>query len=164
MGDVAIRRARNDEAATLTAVALTAKQHWGYPDAWIEQWRPALTITSHYLRASITRVATRGDAVIGFGSVSLSGSRATLDHLWVLPHSMRQGLGRQLFELLERETIRAGGLRLNATADPHAEVFYHRMGLRTIGYQPAPMEGLPRRALPLLEKVLVNKIPRPAAR
>ena len=40
-----IRRADESEAAALTALALTAKQHWGYAPKDIERWRPDLRVT-----------------------------------------------------------------------------------------------------------------------
>ena len=37
-----IRRAREDEADALTALALRSKAHWGYSPDQIEAWRPVL--------------------------------------------------------------------------------------------------------------------------
>ena len=46
------RRALPQEAAMLTQIALTAKQSWGYPDEWMAEWRPDLTITTGYIASS----------------------------------------------------------------------------------------------------------------
>lgn len=50
---IAIWRALPAEASILTDIAFAAKRHWGYPEAWIAQWRSALTITPQQI-ASVT--------------------------------------------------------------------------------------------------------------
>ena len=73
--------------------------------------------------------------------------------MWVVPAAMRRGIGRALFAACEQEARRRGATRVKIEADPHAEEFYARMGARTIGREPAPMEGV-ERFLPIMEKAL----------
>jgi GNAT superfamily N-acetyltransferase len=150
---VRISRATPDLAARLTEIAHTAKRHWGYPEHWIERWRDALTITPEYVVANPCFVAMSGTDAIGFSALRTAVDAVWIDHVWVLPDVMGQGLGRRLFEVCEVEARRSGATRLKIEADPNAELFYQRMGAFTVGRAPAPMDGI-ERFLPLMEKLL----------
>ena len=148
-----IAPARAGEAAALSAVARAAKKHWGYPDAWLQQWDPLLTITEESLHAGTTLVARAQGRTVGFVALRPDEGGAVIEHLWVIPDAMGQGIGRALFTAAEAEARALGVPDLEVEADPHAEGFYHRMGMVTTGYRPADMEGQSRR-LPLLRKSL----------
>jgi GNAT superfamily N-acetyltransferase len=148
-----IVRAVQSDAAVLTAIAHAAKRHWGYPDDWIQHWRPALTLTRDYIDKHPTMIAVEDEHRVGFCSVVVQSNTALLDHLWVLPHAMKRGVGRLLFSTAEDIAHAAGATRLTIVGDPHAEGFYLRMGAHGIGREPAPLDGV-NRYLPLLEKAL----------
>lgn len=150
-----LRPARPDEAPQLTALATAAKRHWGYPEAWINQWAGALTITPDYVRSQVVTVVEDETKLLGFSAVVPSLPRAILDHLWVQPGAMGRGLGRRLFARAEADARLAGATVLHVTADPHAEEFYRKMGLVTVGHEAAPMNGQARH-LPLMEKKLAG--------
>lgn len=44
-----IRRAESEEAWRLSAIALAAKRHWGYPEEWMELWKDEFVITPEYV-------------------------------------------------------------------------------------------------------------------
>lgn len=149
-----IRRARIDETAALTAIAHAAKRHWGYPEAWIAQWRSALTITPELVRDhQVFVAAAEGGPPRGFYAMSVDGAGAVLEHLWVQPEWMGHGLGRALLSHAARTAREHGAARLEIDSDPHAEGFYRRMGARRIGEVRADV-GEVRRALPRMEMVL----------
>ena len=54
---ISIRRARPEEANELTRIALAAKRHWGYPERWMEIWRPQLTFSIDYFEQNEIWVA-----------------------------------------------------------------------------------------------------------
>lgn len=149
-----IRRAVPEEAAALTQVALAAKAHWGYPQAWLDAWAAELTIAPEFVRANPTFVAIGADAaIVGFHTVVIDDADAMLDHLWIVPAEMRRGIGRALFAHAEGIARAAGAKRMLITGDPHAAGFYERMGASVYGRRAAPMDGQ-ERFLPLLEKTL----------
>jgi GNAT superfamily N-acetyltransferase len=47
-----------------------------------------------------------------------------LEHLWVLPDWMGQGIGRALFRHAAERAAARGALSLTIEADPNAEPFY----------------------------------------
>ena len=76
--------------------------------------------------------------------------RWTLDHLWVHPAHMGQGLGRQLVVHALAHARGAGAVGFDIEADPNAESFYRRLGGRRVGEVAAPVPGAAERRLPLL--------------
>lgn len=150
----AIRPARPDEAAPLTRIAHAAKRHWGYPEEWIARWRDALTITPEYLGSHAVSVAAEAmSPPHGFYALSMRGDTAVLDHLWVEPRWMGQGIGRELLGHAVGTARAQGAARLEIDSDPHAEAFYQRMGALRIGEVRADVDEV-RRVLPRLEITL----------
>jgi len=140
-----LRRATPADADTLTAIALEAKAHWGYPAEWLAVWRSALTIHAEWLRSNVAVVAAHQVRPVGFvGMEPVDGGIWILEHLWVLPEWIGQGTGRALLHRAQ-ELARAGGAAaLELDADPYAEPFYLRMGARRIGEVAAPVLGIDR--------------------
>jgi GNAT superfamily N-acetyltransferase len=146
---VEITRARPADAPALSAIAWAAKAHWGYPAHWMEQWRELLTITPEFIAANETFAAVRDGRMIAFHALLETAETLRLEHLWVLPEQMGQGVGRILFaQATARATVR-GASRLTIEADPNAEPFYRRMGAVRIGVVASEIDGQ-RRELPLL--------------
>ncbi len=44
-----IRRARREDAETLTRISFDSKRYWGYPEAYFESWAAELTIDADYI-------------------------------------------------------------------------------------------------------------------
>jgi len=142
-------RARSGDAATLTNIAFAAKRHWGYPERWIETWRDVLTVQPDFILTHETYAAVVEGRTVGFYALGCKSDRLDLQHLWVLPNEMGQGIGRSLFaHALERARDLGFGL-LEIESDPNADDFYQRMGARRIGTRVTTLEGQPRE-LPVL--------------
>jgi GNAT superfamily N-acetyltransferase len=148
-----IKRALQQDAEALTQVAFAAKMVWGYPESWIQKWRGLLTVTPDYIAAHPVFAATLGEKIVGFYGLGLDRDRASVDHFWVVPTSMRQGIGSSLFRHCEETAKAAGASRLEIESDPHAAGFYQSMGASIIGQIPAKMDDRDR-FLPILEKNL----------
>ena len=148
-----VLRACAEHADALTKIAFAAKRHWQYPEGWIRRWEEALTISPEYISQHPTFVAVVSGELAGFCALQIEANDALLDHLWVLPSFMRRGIGRALFQHAEAMARANGAVRLKIEGDPHAEIFYSRMGAAVYGRQPASMDG-EERFLTLLEKAL----------
>src|ERR1700722_12488013 len=92
-----IVKAKPDDAATLTDIALAAKRHWGYPERWIQNWRTILTIDPEFISRHEIYTAVVNSRIVGFYSLCHDNGHLHLKHMWVLPEMMRQGIGRSLF-------------------------------------------------------------------
>lgn len=146
-----VRAATPGEASTLSAIAQEAKALWGYDPAWLEAWRPELTLTETDVTRMLVRVAESGGEIAGFAAVDCQGGVWEIAHLWVRPRFGRQGAGRRLLEAVVEAAREAGARMLRIEADPHAERFYLDLGAVRIGTRPASMPGAPARTLPVLE-------------
>ncbi len=144
-----IVRAEISQAPALSAIAWTAKAHWGYPAHWMEQWRELLTITPDFVAQHETFVAHLAGEAIGFYALVEKPDSISLEHLWVLPERIGQGIGRALFEHAAGRAAARGASRLTIENDPQAEPFYLHLGARRVGAVPSEIDGHPRE-LPLL--------------
>ena len=141
---IQIRRARPDEAETLTAIAHAAKSHWGYPEEWIEQWKPDLTVTTDFIAENEMFVAIIDDEIGGCGALVIEGTQAELEHMWILPRYMGAGVGRSLFEKIRDRARELNVSGFEISSDPNAEGFYERMGATRIGVVRSEVAGQAR--------------------
>ena len=143
-----IRHGVGADANELTEIAHKAKQHWGYPHAWLKLWQKDLTITPQYIDQNPVYVAEYHRHVAGFVGLDVRGVEAEIDHLWVLPKYMGLGIGRQLVYCVLDHCNSHGIERLKVASDPNAAEFYSRLGAvhqGQVASTPAP------RKLPVLQ-------------
>jgi GNAT superfamily N-acetyltransferase len=148
-----IQRAQPHQAPTFTALAHAAKQHWGYPAAWITAWREELTFTADGISSHPTFYVEEADTTLGVYRLKLEDLDAELTDLWVHPSAIGRGLGRALFAHAESTAQSLGATRLHLASDPHAETFYLHLGMTRFGERDATIADHPR-VLPLLQKPL----------
>ena len=145
-----IRAAQAADAPTLSALAFRSKAAWGYPTHVLETWRSELTISASTISGQPTFVATIGDEMAGFYSLSPHDKSWRLDHFWVSPQFMRRGVGGRLLRHALQIAGRAGAVKLIVDADPHAGPFYLKHGAIRCGETAAPIPGEPHRVRPQL--------------
>ena len=98
-----ITRALPEHAARLTQLALDAKRHLGYPEHWINHWESDLTITSDFINQNHVYIAEKAGEILGFYALSVAGTKAELEHIWVTPASSGSSIGKDLFlDAMER--------------------------------------------------------------
>lgn len=139
-----IRRALPSEADALTQIAHDAKRHWGYPEHWIQHWQADLTLSSDFISNNQVYVAEQDSGIVGFYALILPGEKAELEHMWVAPAHIGEGIGKELFVHAMQQAAGENVSAVEISADPNAEGFYQRMGARRIGEVPADMDGQPR--------------------
>jgi N-acetylglutamate synthase-like GNAT family acetyltransferase len=142
--DIRIRRAKPEEAATLTEIAHAAKRHWGYPENWIEHWKDDLTITPEFVSTNEVYAALAEEKIVGCCALVFDGSLAELEHMWIKPEHIGTGVGRALFLHLKERAVQLGLPALEISSDPNAEGFYQRMGAKRTGDVRSEIEGKPR--------------------
>jgi GNAT superfamily N-acetyltransferase len=153
-----VRRARPDEAAHLTALALRSKAYWGYDADFMAACVPSLTISSERIATPDEHVLVAEDAegtVVGFAALRPDhpDSRAAeLTDLFVEPAAIGRGYGWRLWQQTIELARSLGVQQLRIEADPFAEPFYLRQGAERIGE--VPSVAIPGRALPLLRFTL----------
>lgn len=144
------RRARVGEEGELSAIAWASKAHWGYPAAWMEAWRPHLTLTRKTLTAEqvwVAEIEATG-RLAGFFSVRPERGGWWLEHCWLRPEFIGQGWGRLLMAEIRRRARELGASEVCFTADPNAEGFYLKMGAERTGMNRYFLLGTIARELP----------------
>ena len=148
-----IRRARPDEAAALSALALRSKGHWGYDAAFLAACRDDLTLTPDDIVTSPVFVQDRPDGPAGFYRLLLhSDGIAELDDLFVEPAAMGHGVGRRLWRHAVRHAAAHGCVEIVLQSDPQAVGFYKAMGAHRVGESASIVT--PERMLPVMRFML----------
>ena len=144
---VRFRPALPSESALLSGIAHDAKARWGYPADLLELWSDELCVSPEFIVANYVCCACIGGETVGFAAVCESADGAELEHMWVRPDRMGQGVGRDLLEHVLEDMHARGVPTLRVVSDPNAEGFYLRMGARRVGETDSIPPG---RRLPLL--------------
>jgi ribosomal protein S18 acetylase RimI-like enzyme len=147
---ISIRRAVPKEADRLSEIALAAKRYWGYPDRWMELWKPQLTFSPDYFEENESWVAETDNDPIAFYTLLEKDGSAWIEDLWVLPGFIGKGVGKKLFLHALELSRQRGYKRLQLESDPNAIGFYEKMGMKKIGERASAVEGQPR-ILPIME-------------
>jgi len=153
--DLQIVRASPGQADELTRIALASKAHWGYPERWLEIWKPQLTFSPKYFEENEGWAAIVNETPIGFYTLHEQDGNACIENLWVLPEFIGKGVGKKLFLHAAELSRQRGYKTLQLEADPNAVGFYEKMGMHKIGEQVYKVDGQPR-SLPMMEMKLVE--------
>ena len=147
---IQIRRARHDEAAELTMLAMRAKRSNGYDDAFMEACREELTVTVSRMNTGEYWVA-EADVTCGCACL-INGSEVATAEVYAFfidPDWQLQGVGRLLWQKLIERARTMGASRLKLDADPAAVPFYQAMGFAIVGESPSG--SIRGRMLPTME-------------
>lgn len=132
--------ARPADAAT---IANLSRELIEYGLRW--RWTPMRVAASIHDSDVNVLVACVRDNIAGFAIMRYRDDDAHLDLLAVAPPYRRSGVGRRLLEWLEKCAVVAGifsvALEVRA-ANEGAQVFYQRMGYRTLVHLPGYYQGV----------------------
>ncbi|MDX1378282.1 MAG: GNAT family N-acetyltransferase [Anaerolineales bacterium] len=148
--EIKIRRAVPNDAPALSAIAYSAKAHWGYPKRWMEIWKPQFDFLPVYFEERDSWVAEVDGKPIAFYTLEERDNKAWIENLWVHPDYMGKRIGKQLFMHALTRSRQKGHLILQLEADPNALGFYENMGMYKVGETNYPIEGQTR-ILPVME-------------
>ncbi len=86
---------------------------------------------------------------MGFYALIVREGKAELEHMWVAPRFIGQGIGKELFIHAMQEAAGQNVSAVEISSDPNAEGFYRKMGAEKIGEVPSEVDG-EQRVLPRL--------------
>lgn len=96
-------------------------------------------------------VATVEGELVGFASYLVGGSHdAELDGMFVQPEFWRRGLGKLIFEAVERELTSRGATGIRVVAGMSAVDFYKAVGFKIVGKEKTPLGPV----MPVMRKAL----------
>jgi GNAT superfamily N-acetyltransferase len=148
-----LRRARVDEARSLTELALRSKRLWGYDDAFMIAIMDDMVVHPEYLAHEYAMVAEDAGGVVAYSILQVRNGEAYLRDLFVDPPFVGKGIGARLFDDAIAFARANGAKRLSLTADPNAVAFYERWGMRVVEEEPSLY--VPGRKLPVMAMDLV---------
>ena len=147
--NINIIKAVQEDIPTLNRISLASKQHWGYPQEWIDHWREDLKVTPTHFKENIVIKAVLDTNIIGFCIMGETDNEYEVLHLWIDPPYIGKGYGKTLLNQ-SMEMVITQPKDILVEADPYAESFYKKMGFDTIGeVKSVYPEG---RVLPLMRK------------
>lgn len=155
--NIRIEPAQPSNSTQLTTIAFAAKRHWNYPEEYYNIWSDELTITENYIDKNFVFVAIYNEEIIGFSSVIevkitfwageiFIEKGFWLDHLYIDPHYLCQGIGKKLLDYTRRFCSEKGILKLMIFTDPFAKGFYEKSGATFLYESPS---SIPGRSIPV---------------
>ena len=151
-----IRPAKTAEAVMLSDIAMEAKKYWDYAPEVMDSWHSTLTLDAMQIDLHPPYVAEVEGEVVGFYQIIADGEWMELEHMWVRPQNMRQGIGKALIAHAITKAKERGAAKMRIDADPNATAFYLSCGAYRIGVVPAPIIGDVKRVRQLLAIDLVK--------
>lgn len=144
-----ITPATTSMARELTDIALAAKAHWGYSEAFMQACRDELIVDETLMQrpGCWYFVATESQRVLGFATLIDTDTDIELDALFIRPDVIGQGVGKALFNHCRKVCADLGKPHMFIQSDPHAAAFYARMGASKVGETTSL--SIPGRHLPL---------------
>ncbi len=136
-----------EDADLLSEICVAAKSYWGYPQEWMREWGDLLRVTPAYIQEHSVYKGLVDGSVVGWYALVGAGELVVLDHLWVQPAHIRQGIGQALFQHALQTAAGLGAKKMEIESDPNARGFYEKMGARVVRYVQSGIE----RQLPYLE-------------
>jgi GNAT superfamily N-acetyltransferase len=163
-----IRPAKESEHKELTSISFASKGYWKYPKSYFDIWQNELTIDPKYIRYNTVFVYEANDMILGYYSIveieeNLEISEVSihkgfwLEHMFIKPQSIGQGIGRKLFEHLKQWCNFSKIEEINILADPHSKGFYEKIGCRYVKEFPST---IPNRTTPWLVYKVPDSLPK----
>jgi GNAT superfamily N-acetyltransferase len=132
-----IERAKPQDAAYLSDLALKSKGYWGYGQEFLEKCRAELTYTpqqlasTDYFFANAIHIPT--NRIVGFYVLFFTQKNTVeLEALFVDPTIIGQGVGRTLFSSAAEKARQRNCVTMVIQADPYAETFYLKHGAKWV--------------------------------
>jgi GNAT superfamily N-acetyltransferase len=145
-----IRATHAADHQPICSVILTAKAHWGYSAAQMQQWQEDLLPSKESLEEWPSFLAEVDGQVVGFVQVDPGATPWELVSCFVQPAFMRSGIGAALLRKISEVAASQEQEVLHVDSDPNAESFYLSQGAISIGSVAAAIEGQPLRCRPQL--------------
>jgi len=136
------------EAEILTTLTFASKQHWGYPQKWMQIWADELTISPKYIQHNYVVAAEIDAQIAGYISVSQDEDGSSLDNLFIHPNHIRKGIGEKLVKIALNWCKDRQIKELFVYSDPFSRGFYEKTGAEYV--REIESQKIPGRFLPLL--------------
>ena len=108
----------------------------------MDLWKTDLEVSQEYiLKNEVVKVYERNRFIGFYGIKFTNKDEAEIDHLWLLPEKIRQGLGRLIFNHIFVCLKSKKYKKATLVAEPNAKGFYEKMGGIVIGQHQSKVSG-----------------------
>ena len=144
-----IEKALSSDTQILSEIAWRSKSHWNYPKEWMELWRKGLTISAEMIKQNeVFKLTLESGEIVGCIVLITEEETLWIEHLWILPSQIGHGFGKKLLNTALEQTVNADHKKIKVVSDINAEVFYQKMGFKTVSQYESVPKG---RFLPVME-------------
>jgi GNAT superfamily N-acetyltransferase len=130
---VTVRKASTGDEPRLRELAARSKSHWGYGSERVDAWAAGLDLATLGSAAAEIYVADDDGRAVGWLALVARGDVCEVDHLWIEPERIRQGVGTLLFRFAVERARELGASRLELESEPNAVGFYEKLGATRVG-------------------------------
>ncbi len=127
-----IARSKIQDLSELNKIVVASKSFWKYDENYLKTAIPLILITKDWLDKN-EGYSIFTDDLAGFMGFEISNLTLKLEHLWIHPSKMKQGLGKSAIKFLLELTRSRGLQRITLLPDPPAEGFYSHLGATFTG-------------------------------
>ncbi len=128
-----IRRAKSEEAAVLTDIAVRSEAYWGYEPEFMESFRRAYKLTESFINKNPVYVIEEQGRILGFYGIVPEKVVAELEYFYVGPECIGKGLGKLLWTHLVGYCKENGIAGISLVTSPQAVGFYTKLGAEQVG-------------------------------
>lgn len=144
-----IRLAKPSESKRLTEIGIQSKSIWNYSEEAMAVFRDELLVCEEFIESGLVYVFEESTKVIGYYLLKpLGRTTVELEHLFISPGHIHNGIGSALFQHAIDESKRRNFSRMQIQSDPNAAGFYERLGLAKVADIPS---SIPGRSIPQYE-------------
>lgn len=140
------RIAHPSESNQINAFIYESKGFWGYEKAFLEAFISRWGVTEEYLKQNHVILYEDTDDILGLYAFQMEENSLMLDLFFVNTSKIQQGIGRYMWCSAIDEAISQGHTSFSLIADPNSEIFYKKMGAKTI----KEFESFPGRLVPIM--------------
>ncbi|HRD68997.1 MAG TPA: GNAT family N-acetyltransferase [Legionella sp.] len=134
-----------DDLDEINLLMHRSKAHWGYNEAFMNQFMQLFQIKADYLEKNTVKLlgefsGTQCNKMIGFYSFGLNAEGLhELDNFFIDPEYIGKGFGKKMWHRLIEDLQFCDVKKFTLWSDPGAESFYKKMGCIKIGVKKSPM-------------------------
>ncbi|MFZ5965671.1 MAG: GNAT family N-acetyltransferase [Bacillota bacterium] len=123
-----VRKAKENDAETLTNIAISSEAYWGYDTDFMEKFKSIYKVTEDFINNNPTFIMERDRDIVGFYSILIKKNETSLEYFYIKPQCIGKGYGKLLWNYMIESCKNLGIKELVIVTSPQAKEFYTKMG------------------------------------
>lgn len=136
-------RAEPEDTEALRRLARASEAHWGYDEAFMENFDAGFNVTEDFIRRNPVYAAGDCGCPAAFWGIRQDRDAWELEYFYVAEERLGRGLGKQMWEHMTGWCGKQEICRIHFVTSPQAVGFYRKMGAVRDGETRSPVDGRP---------------------